>query len=82
MRTKADHEEAYQDLCQLLNKYAGKMTPAEMMAVAANLLGKLMALQDQRTMTTAQALEIIKNNLELGNKQVVDQLMKGNGGSA
>ena len=76
---KPEHEVAYQDLCQLVSKNAAKLTSIELLAVAANMLGKLVAMQDQREVTPALAMEIVALNIEHGNKQVLDQLMQTKG---
>jgi len=75
---KPEHEVLYQDLCALCNKH--KDLPAlELLAVAANMLGKLIALQDQRKVTPAQAMEIVARNLEHGNKTILEELQKSKG---
>jgi hypothetical protein len=71
---KPEHEVLYQELIALVNKHAGKLSAMEMLAVASNMLGKLVALQDQRVTTPAMAMEIVIRNIEEGNKQVLDQL--------
>jgi hypothetical protein len=76
---KPEHEVAYQDIVQLVRKHADKLTPAELLAVAANMLGKLMAMQDQRTMTPGRAMEIVADNIECGNQELLDQLMQSRG---
>jgi hypothetical protein len=78
-RAKPEHEVAYQDLCKLVNRHASKLTSRELLAVAANMLGKLVALQDQRAITPSQAMEIVAQNIEHGNKQVLDELGKSRG---
>lgn len=70
---KPEHETAYQDLCALLKKHSD-LSPAELLAIAANMVGKLVALQDQRTMSPALAMEIVSRNLEAGNAQVLAEL--------
>jgi outer membrane lipoprotein SlyB len=77
---KPEHEVCYQDLAALIGRHAGKMTAEQILAVAANMLGKLIALQDQRTMTRDRALEIVLKNIELGNEQVVKQLAQAPAG--
>lgn len=74
---KPEHEVAYQDLVKLVKKHANKLTSLELLAVAANMLGKLVALQDQRTTTPALAMEIIAKNIEHGNQTILDQIAKG-----
>ncbi len=76
---KPEHEVAYQDLCALVNKHAGKLSSLELLAVASNMLGKLVALQDQRTVTPAMAMEVVAQNIEHGNKQVLQQLAASKG---
>lgn len=80
-RAKPEHEVAYQDLCKLVDKHADKISAKELLAVAANMLGKLVALQDQRTMSPATAMEIVAQNIEHGNKQVLELLMQSKGGA-
>ena len=74
LETNPEIEVAYQDLVRLLNKHAAKIDAQEMLAIAANMLGKLVALQDQRTMTKDMAMEIVIRNLELGNQQAISQM--------
>lgn len=71
---KPEHEVAYQDVCQLVNRHADKLSALELLAVAANMIGKLVALQDQRITTPAMALEVVAQNLEQGNAQALEQL--------
>ena len=74
MRSRPEHEVAYQDLCALMNKHADKLSSLEILAVGANMVGKLVAMQDQRTVTPKQAMDIVVKNFELGNQQVIEQL--------
>jgi len=76
---KPEHEVLYQELAKLVGRYADKMTSEEVLAVGANMLGKLLAFQDQRTMTRERGLEIIIKNIETGNAQAVSELMKSQG---
>lgn len=74
---KPEHEVAYQDLCALVSKHAKKLTSLELLAVASNMLGKLVALQDQRKTSPALAMEVVAANIEAGNKQALDELGHG-----
>lgn len=80
--TTQKHEIAYQELTALVTRHAVGLTAAEVLAIAANMVGKLIALQDQRTMTREQAMEIVANNIELGNRTVIEQLLQSTGGRA
>ena len=78
MKAKPEHEVAYQDLIALVKKHADKMTAQELLAVAANMLGKLIAMQDQRIMTPSKAMAIVADNIKTGNLQVIDELASKN----
>lgn len=76
---RPEHEVAYQDLCALASKHADKLSAIELLAVASNMLGKLVAMQDQRTTTPSEAMEIVAQNLEHGNAQVLEQISNSAG---
>ncbi len=82
MEARPEHEVAYQDLCALMNRHADKMSAIELLAVGANMLGKLVALQDQRKYTPVQVMEIVAKNIEHGNAQVIAELANNTAGSA
>jgi hypothetical protein len=82
MRSRPEHEVAYQDLCALVNKHAPKLSSLELLAVAANMLGKLVALQDQRAVTPSEAMEVVAKNVELGNRQAIAEVSGKSAGSA
>lgn len=71
---KPEHEIAYQEIIALVNKHGGHLDAIEMLAVAANALGKMIALQDQRKWTGPEVMEIVAKNIEEGNAQVLRQL--------
>lgn len=82
MKAKPEHEVAYQDLAKLIRKHADKVTSLELLAIGANMIGKLVALQDQRMVTPEKAMKVVADNIEAGNQQVIDELAKTTGGSA
>ncbi len=79
IKARPEHEIAYQDLCALVNRHASKLSALELLAVAANMVGKLVALQDQRTVTPALAMETVAQNIESGNQQVLAQIAHSKG---
>ena len=74
-----EHEIAYQDLVALVRKHAGHLSSMEMLAIASNMLGKLVAMQDQRTVTPAMCMEIVAQNIEEGNRQAVAEVQNSKG---
>lgn len=78
---KPAQEVAFQDLLGLLHKRQADVTAEEMLAIASNIVGKLVALQDQRYMTPAMAMEIVALNVENGNSQYTSLLMETKGTS-
>lgn len=73
METTPDHEVAYQDMVALVRKHE-HLSKDALLAIAANMVGKMIALQDQRSMSTDRAMRIVLHNIELGNQQVIAML--------
>jgi hypothetical protein len=69
-------------LTNAMRPYADKLGAQGMLAVAAALVGQLIALQDQRSMTRAMAMEIVARNIESANQGVLDSLRNAPGGHA
>ncbi|AHJ10745.1 hypothetical protein P106B_62 [Rhizobium phage vB_RglS_P106B] len=67
-------------MTNLLRKYAGHLQASEMLAVSAHMIGMIIALQDQRTMTRERAMDILIKNLEAGNRRIIENISntKGN----
>lgn len=53
------------------------LTPQELLALFANITGKLIAYQDQTKMTGEMALAVVTQNIEQGNAQAVAALRDG-----
>lgn len=58
---------------------AGEISNAEMLALMAHVTGMVLAMQDQRTMTPSQGMEIIVRNIESGNRTAIEQLLESEG---
>ncbi len=71
---RPEHEVVYQDLIDLMSKRAGEVSAVEMLAIAANAVGKLIALQDRRRVTPEMAMEIVVKNIEVGNAHSIAHL--------
>jgi hypothetical protein len=78
---RPEHEVAYQDIVSLCGKHKDSVSAEELLAIAANMLGKFLAYQDQRTMTKDRAMEIVIRNIEIGNQQVITELLASKGTS-
>jgi hypothetical protein len=78
---KPEHEVCYSDLTALLRKHGDSVSALEMLAIAANMVGKIIAMQDQRTVTSQMAMEIVSRNIEVGNQQVLHGLQNVQGNS-
>jgi hypothetical protein len=81
---KPEHEVAYQELVALIRRLTAQhnLSSVDLLAVAANMLGKIVALQDQRTITPDKAMDIIVANLQIGNDQAIESLALKVAGSA
>lgn len=75
-----EHEILYRELVELVTRHTVNMPPIEILAIAANMVGKLIAMQDQRATSRDQAMDVVIKNLEEGNRQALEQLhnTKGN----
>lgn len=76
------HEVCYQDLCKLVAKHANELTKIDVLAIAANMVGKLVAMQDQREYSAAHVLEVVAQNIERGNQHVLENLANKTAGSS
>ena len=68
------HRAFRDDLVGVLRKYGDQIDAMEMLALSAHLVGQILALQDQRTMSREVALEIVIKNIEAGNAEVITGL--------
>lgn len=74
--TDARHMTFKQDLDKLLKKHCSRMPASHMLAISAQVTGMIVALQDQRTMTPEMAMTIVAENIEEGNKGMVENVFK------
>ncbi len=75
------HRSFRADVVELLQKHAGHLDAKDMLALSAHLVGQIIAMQDQQTVTREIALQIVMANIEQGNREVLDGL-RANTGSA
>ena len=80
--TSPEAEACRQALANAMRPYADKLGPQGMLAVASAFVGQLVALQDQRTMTPAMAMEIVARNIESANQEALTSLRDAPGGRA
>lgn len=74
LKANPEHEVAYQDICTLINKHADQIDALELLAIAANMLGKLIAMQDSTKHTSEEVMKIVSENIEYGNRQVLEKV--------
>jgi hypothetical protein len=77
--TDARHQTFKRDLDKLLKKHIGRLSAQDLLAVASQVVGMIVALQDQRTMTPDMAIAIVIENIQVGNTSVVMNLNKTKG---
>lgn len=77
--TDARHTTFKQDLDKLLKKHAARLPADHLLAISSQVVGMIVALQDQRTMSTERALKIVSENIELGNQGIVNAMMETKG---
>jgi hypothetical protein len=76
------HEVVYEDLIKLMRGHADVLTPLELLAIASNMVGKILALQDRTETAYDEAMNTIKVNVEYGYQVVNDVVRVGPKGLA
>lgn len=71
VKASLQNEAFRKDVIALLRKHGSALSSQEMLAVSAYLVGQMIAFQDQRSLTPAEAMEIALENIALGNKEVI-----------
>ena len=71
-----DHLAFRDDCVAVLSKHAGRLSAPELLALASNLVGQIITMQDQRTMTREEAFKIVTANIEVGYQSVVNALQE------
>lgn len=77
----AIHQEFRNDMIALLTKHSGALPADAMLALASHLVGQLVAMQDQRKLTPAMAMELVAANIQAGNAEVIQGLQTPQGRS-
>lgn len=72
------HQAFRNDLIAVIRKYQD-LRPDEMLAIASYFVGQLVALQDQRKMTPAMAMEVVAANIEHGNQHAISEVENAGG---
>lgn len=77
--TEAD-KALHADIAALCKRHLTLDTPERVLAVAAQFVGQVLAMQDQRKLTSAMAMQIVIENIQVGNRQVIEAIhdTKGN----
>lgn len=65
-----------------MQQHVGKMDAVEVLAVLAHAVGQCIAMQDQTKHTAEALLALVDSNMEAGNQEMVEQLLRQTGGSA
>lgn len=79
---KAEHLAFRKALEAAIAQHGRTLKAEELLAIASHLVGQLVALQDQRTMTPEMAMDLIAANIQAGNDSAIDQLLTQTGGNA
>lgn len=82
LQPRAEHLAFREALIALMAQHGRDMQADELLAIASHFVGQLIALQDQRTMTPAMAMEIVISNIQGGNADVIEPLLMQTGGNA
>jgi len=71
------HQEFSKALKACMKANVGDLSAMEVLAIVSQLVGNLIALQDQTKVTPEMAMKLVSQNIQEGNLQAVQQLMSG-----
>lgn len=74
-----DHKRFEAGVKAAMKEHVGGLNGEEMLAIMSQVLGQLIAMQDQRTMTPGRAMAIVSVNIEEGNRAALADLAKPEG---
>ena len=69
----SEHVAFMDDLKAALGRHTS-LTGMEMLAIASQFVGNLIALQDQRAVTADTVMDMVAKNIEIGNHAVIANL--------
>lgn len=76
---KPQHTAFRNALVNVYREHGKGLDAQEMLALAAQLVGQLLAIQDQRRVSVEMCMEMISANIEAGNAQAIAELQKTGG---
>lgn len=79
--TTPRHQAARLALVDALRPFE-ELHPEELLAVSAQFVGQLIALQDQQRITPAQAMNLVAKNIEAGNMAAIQHHLGNPEGAA
>ena len=79
MKTHAPKPEHEEFMDNLKAQMPPGMPAQEILAIVSQFVGQLVALQDQRQMTPDQAMQLVGQNIEIGNQAAIMTLMDTEG---
>lgn len=78
----AEHMAFRKALEAAIAQHGRNLAVQDLLAIVSHMVGQLIALQDQRTMTPAMAMDLVAANIDAGNSSAIDQLLTQTGGNA
>ena len=76
---KPVHASFKKDLANFLETYDDKLSAEEMLAVTSQVVGMMVAMQDQTKSSVAKIMEVVSLNIQTGNAAAVAELLKEQG---
>jgi hypothetical protein len=70
------------EVINVIKKYSDNIEAIEILAILAYTVGQTVAMQDQRKYTSDTLMLLISQNIEAGNKHVIDSLLGDTKGNA
>ena len=76
MKTNEAIPQLEKNVLDVLDCYRDRLEPHEILAVIGTVAGKLIAFQNSNLYTADEAMDVLLNNVEIGNKYIMDEVEK------
>lgn len=75
----SEQEIVYQAICKIITANIDAIGPQVMLAIFSNFVGKFIAMQVEDDLPMRDALEIVTENMKIGNKEFCDKEARAEG---
>ncbi|PWE29985.1 hypothetical protein DDZ14_16220 [Maritimibacter sp. 55A14] len=68
------HTDLAEAIMDTITEHSGGLSPVEILAIVAQVTGRMVAFQDARALTSEEVMEVVNVNFQAGNVEAVKQI--------